>query len=79
MSSLLMAEGPAQHTGEAKQRIISAGQAIRRGAGTDQLTLDAKCSGLKRNEIDVFESGAINRLAKHECLPASLKREHQGK
>ena len=65
MSGLLMTKGSAQNSGEAEQRIASAGEAVRSVAGTDQFALDAKCSGLKRDEINVFEGSAINRLAKH--------------
>ena len=65
MSRLLLAKRSAQNSGEAEQGIVSASQAIRCATGTDQFALDAKCSGLKRDEINVFEGSAINRLAKH--------------
>jgi len=68
MSRLLLAKRSAENTGQAEQRGVSAGQAIGPVIGADQFALHAKGRGLKRNEINVFESGAINRLAKHDCL-----------
>jgi hypothetical protein len=75
MSRLLLAEGSAQNTGKAEQRRAATGQTIGPAVGADQLALDAKRSRLKRNKINVFESRAINRLAKHACL----SRQHQEK
>jgi len=73
MSCLLVAEGSPQDSREAEQRTVSAGQAVRRGPGTDQFALDAKGGGLKRKKINVLETGPIDRLAKHDCL----SRQHQ--
>jgi len=79
MSGLLMTKGSAQNSGEAEQRIASAGETVRSVAGTDQFALDTKRGGLERHKIYVFESGAINRRTKHECLSRELKREDQSK
>jgi hypothetical protein len=68
MGRLLVEEGSAEDTGKTEQRGISAGQAIRPVIGGDQFALDAECCGLKRDEVNVLESSAINRLAKHDCL-----------
>src|SRR5258708_30998790 len=79
MSGLLMTKGSAQNSGEAEQRIASAGEADRSVAGTDQLALDTKRGRLERHESYAFESDALNRRTKHECLSRELNREDQGK
>ena len=68
MGSLLMAQGSAEDTGKTEQRGISAGQTIGPVIGRDQFALDTERCGLQRNEVNVLESRAINRLAKHDCL-----------
>ena len=68
MGRLLVEEGSAEDTGKTEQRGISAGQAIRPVIGGDQFALDAERGRLKRNEVNVLERRAINRLAKHDCL-----------
>jgi hypothetical protein len=40
--------------------------------GADQLALDAKSGQLQGDKIDIFESCAINRVAKHDCLTPCL-------
>jgi hypothetical protein len=67
MCGLLMAQRPAQNAREAEQGRIATGEAKGPAIGADQFALDAKRGGLKRNEIYVFERGAVNSLAKH-CL-----------
>src|SRR6267154_1193428 len=62
MRGLLLPKRSAQNTRQAEQRRISAGQAVRSMVSTDQLTLNAKCRSLQRDEIDFFESRAIHGL-----------------
>jgi hypothetical protein len=68
MGGLLMAEGSAEDAGKTEQRGISAGQAVGPVIGGNQFALDAERCGLKRNKVNVLESSAIDRLAKHDCL-----------
>src|ERR1700693_5046157 len=79
VSRLLVAKSSAEHTRQAEQRSVATGQAIWTAVGADQLTLDAKGRGVKRNEINVFERGAINRLAKHDSLSRQHQEKNQGK
>ena len=72
MSRLHVAQRAAQHAGKAQQRCVSAGETIRAAIGADQFALDAERRGLQRNEMNVFESGAINRLTKHDCESSQL-------
>jgi hypothetical protein len=68
VSGLLMAKGSSENAGETEQGVTAASQAIGPVIGGDQFTLDAKRSRLKRNKMNVLESRAVNRLAKHDCL-----------
>ena len=68
MGGLLVAKSSAQNTGEAEQRRVATGQAGCSAVGADQFALDAKRRRLKRNEVNVFESSAVHRLAKHNYL-----------
>jgi hypothetical protein len=65
MCCLLLSKRSTENTGQAEQRGVSAGQAIGPVIGADQFALDTKGSRLKRNEINILESGAVDRLAKH--------------
>ncbi len=67
MSRLQVAKGSAEHSRKTDQRRVAAREAIRPAVGADQFALDAKCSRLKRDEINVLECGAVDRLAKHDC------------
>jgi hypothetical protein len=76
MSRLLVAQSSAQHPGEAEQRGIAAREAIRPAIGADQFALDAKRSGLKRNEMNVLESSAVNGLTEHACVSLRSPQEN---
>ena len=67
MRRLPVAKRSPEHAGEAEQRAIAAGEAIGPAIATDEFALDAKGGRLKGKEIDVFESAAIDRFAKHDC------------
>src|SRR5712671_4531713 len=69
MSRLLLTKRTAQNTGQAEQRWIAASQTVRTAICADQLALNAKCRGLKGNEINVFEGIPINCFTKHQCDP----------
>src|SRR5580658_281754 len=69
VSRLLVAQRSAENTREAQQSGIAAGQAIGSAVGADQFALNTKRGRLKGNEMNVLESSAVNRLAKHDRLP----------
>jgi hypothetical protein len=68
MRRLLIPQRPTQNARETQQRRVAASQAIRSAIRTDQFALNAKRGGLKRNEMNILERGAVNCLAKHKCL-----------
>lgn len=73
MRGPLATERSAQDARESEQRRAAARQTIRPAAGTDQLTLHAESCRLQGNEREVFESGAVDTLAKsclakHDCV-----------
>ncbi len=79
MRRLLLAKGSPQNAGKAEQRRVAAGEAIRAAVGADQFALDAKRCRLERDEINVLESRAINRLAKHDYLSRHYQEKNQDK
>src|SRR5580692_1479199 len=58
--------------------MAAAGQAIGLAVGADQLTLNAECGGLQRDKVDVFESIAVDRLAKHDDPSSLLSQCNEG-
>ena len=66
---LLMPQSSAENARQAKQSGIAAGQAIGPTIRADQFALNAKCGGLKRDEMNVFKRSAVNSLTitKHAC------------
>src|SRR5580704_898626 len=75
---LLVEQRSAEHAGQAEQRVAAAGQAIGLAVGADQLTLNAECGGLQRDKVDVFESIAVDRLAKHDDPSSLLSQCNEG-
>ncbi len=66
---LLVAQRSTEHAREAEQSGIAAGQAIWAAISANQFALNAKCGGLKRDEMNVLKRRAVNSLAitKHAC------------
>jgi hypothetical protein len=63
MRRLLIPQRPTQNARETQQRRVAASQAVRSAIRTDQFALNAKRGGLKRNEMNILEGGAVNGLA----------------
>jgi hypothetical protein len=68
MGGLLGEQRSAKDARQAYQGLAAAGEAMGTVVSANQFTLDAESGRLQGNKIDVFESCAINGLAKHDCL-----------